>query len=446
MADTGLTQQNKQSQVESQQAKKPDPIAPDTQPVFERPALAAGEDAIERHIQLLGDNRIHAGKRQKLAGWINRTRGNQYLQRVIDSTQKGSLIQRDPNGETTAAGAGEGGGAGTQTLEQQLTAAMEGLGTDEAAILTAIRNASVTDRQRVLGNSTIMGQLRSELGGSDLFNTLEALGAPLVDLLSFPMEGWGTDEATLFRLTANAPADQRRTVIGNGGTMSRLRGELSGNDLLTVARNLANGLRSEEQVSVANGLFNLSSVPAGKIRDATGLLMLSTEAVDRNTAQLLVNGGVTAYYIDDLSQPPNVDQVVTGYGRDPADWTLYYQPNSKQMVWVQKNAQGFRIHGQSNIFGFKNLTIDRWKTLLVHETNHARNPDPTTPLENYKSEFRAYWVAEYRVVADLDERARQIKTHVLNDYPEIKAAYDADEAVRNAINAHTRPDENITNK
>ena len=101
--------------------------------------------------------------------------------------------------------------------------------------------------------------------------------------------------------------------------------------------------------------------------------------------------------------------------------------------------------GFNQIFGWRSTSPDRWKTLLVHETNHARNVDPHTPIENYKSEFRAYWVAEYRTVADLDARARRIKEHVLRDYPAIRAAYDADPAVKTAIDGHTRPDGNVTN-
>ena len=190
----------------------------------------------------------------------------------------------------------------------------------------------------------------------------------------------------------------------------------------------------------------LAAVPAGGIREATAALGASAETVDNNTARRLVNGDITAGYIEDLTQPPNVDTLVRSYGRDPAQFTLYYHPGSTtQTMWVQVNAQGFRMVGFNRIFGRRALSVERWRTLLVHETNHARNVDPSTPLQNYQSEFRAYWVAEFRGVSDLDERARQIKAHVLRDYPLIRAAYDADEVVRRAIDGHTRPDGNITN-
>lgn len=44
-------------------------------------------------------------------------------------------------------------------------------------------------------------------------------------------------------------------------------------------------------------------------------------------------------------------------------------------------------------------------------------------------------MAEFRAVENLDERARLIKEHVLKDYPDIRAAYEADQGVRQAIDA-----------
>ena len=73
------------------------------------------------------------------------------------------------------------------------------------------------------------------------------------------------------------------------------------------------------------------------------------------------------------------------------------------------------------------------------------NPVPFTPLEKFKGEFRAYWVTEYRGVEDLDERARQIREHILGGYPVIKAAYDSDPEVRAAIDAYNRPEGDLTN-
>ncbi len=130
-------------------------------------------------------------------------------------------------------------------------------------------------------------------------------------------------------------------------------------------------------------------------------------------------------------RPDETAHLVFFLASDAAVWTLYYRPDSTtRLVWAQTNFVGFKILGTNSICGLRSLSLERWQTLLVHGTNHARNPDSTTPLESYQSEFRAYWVAEYRTVTDLDERARQVKAHVLASYPPIRAAYDSDETVR----------------
>jgi hypothetical protein len=372
MAEQSKSQtQAKQEGPEPQQLTGPQEAAATPEAGLVATALAAGGP--ESHAQLLADTRIPAVQRQKAAVRLSRTRGNRYVQGLVD--RRSGVIQRD---EETAEGGEEEG----ESLTEKIRQATEGAGTDERAIYLALRSAS--------------------------------------------------------------PA-QRRAVLG-GEVMGMLRGDLSGEELLKAARLLAVGLSTRERRQVAKALLDLSAAPAGKIRDATGLLLLSSRIVDRNTAQRILDGDVEIHYLEDLTQPPNVENLVRGYGRDPADFTLYYQPGSTtQTVWVQTNAQGFRIVGTNIIVGQRALMLDRWVTLLVHETNHARNPDPTTPLENYQGEFRAYWVAEFRTVANLDERARQIKAHVLRDYPEIRAAYDADARVRRAIDAHTRPDGNILN-
>jgi hypothetical protein len=192
--------------------------------------------------------------------------------------------------------------------------------------------------------------------------------------------------------------------------------------------------------------LDVSGLPEGPIRDAAAALAASSEAIDQNTAQNLVDGTVNAYYIEDLETPDDVEDLVTGYGRDPALFTIKLHPVSGDMMWVQTNAQGFRPHGTTDVFGLRSVSVERWQMLLVHETSHAMNPDATTPVERYKTEFRAYWVAEYRQVEDLDARAAQIKEHVLGGYPRISAPYNADPEVKEAIDAHTRPDGNLTNE
>ena len=219
--------------------------------------------------------------------------------------------------------------------------------------------------------------------------------------------------------------------------------------IANIGKQASPQLRSGLQLQRCNRnsypVVDVSSLPEGRIREAALQLSQSDEEVDRNTVQQLVQGRVHAYYIEDLTQPADVNTILTDAGLDAAVYTIYLHPVSGANMSVQKNAEGFRPHGYSDIFGRRSLSVDRWKELLVHETSHVVNPTPTTPLENFKEEFRAYWVAEYRGISNLDERARLIREHILRDYPSIKSAYDADPAVAAAIDLYDRPEGDLTN-
>jgi hypothetical protein len=226
---------------------------------------------------------------------------------------------------------------------------------------------------------------------------------------------------------------------GVGGLFGGGAGALLGAGVGAVVGGVAGALSGGDETDV-------SAVPEGPMRDAARLLAKSDVEIEKNTARNLASGTIRGFYMEDLAQPANVDTLVTGYGYDPGTYTLYTHPITNTMLLVQKNAEGFRPLGRMEIFGKRSLSVDRWKTLLIHESNHALSPDPTTPIERYKSEFRAYWVAEYAVVEDLDSRASQIKAHILADYPIISAPYNSDAAVKTAIDAHTRPEGNLTNQ
>ncbi|HLL23929.1 MAG TPA: hypothetical protein VK427_17445 [Kofleriaceae bacterium] len=152
--------------------------------------------------------------------------------------------------------------------------------------------------------------------------------------------------------------------------------------------------------------------------------------------------------MEDCAHPADEVAILAGQTPplDPAVWTVLIHPRENTRMLVQRNFVGFQPDAhRGDIFGLRSVSVDRWRTLLVHETNHARNAVPSNILERYRSEFRAYWVAEYAGVANLDDRARQIKAHVLADYPPIRAAYDGDPATKTAIDGIMRPDANTDN-
>jgi Domain of unknown function (DUF4157) len=219
-----------------------------------------------------------------------------------------------------------------------------------------------------------------------------------------------------------------------------------------VAMDLMRALTAAERQQLGTILLNLTIVPTGNARAAAALLLFSSELIDRNTATHIANGRISIYYYENLQQPPNLAQVLASAGLDPALYTAYLEPPENTVTfYVQLNAEGSQRGTTSKIMGRQALSVDRWQTLLVHETNHARNAHTRTGtaaevIARYKSEFRAYWVAEFRGVSDLAARAAQIKAHILRDYAVIRAQYNADATVKAAIDAHLTPDGNTTNQ
>jgi hypothetical protein len=124
-------------------------------------------------------------------------------------------------------------------------------------------------------------------------------------------------------------------------------------------------------------------------------------------------------------------------------------PATKERMVIQTNADG--TQSGNHIFIARSASVDRARTILIHEVNHAMrlheggHTDAANSFERYQDEFQAYWVADFRNVADLDERARQIRTHVLGSYPSLRARYDTDEDFKKLVDGYTRPDANVLN-
>lgn len=114
---------------------------------------------------------------------------------------------------------------------------------------------------------------------------------------------------------------------------------------------------------------------------------------------------MNVYYLEDAVHPANENQILTNQGLDPAVFMVITHPINGNLYHLQRNSQGFQPDNDRTIFwGMRSASVDRWRTILVHETNHARNAVPTNIVSRYRSEFRAYWVAEFAGVADLDDR------------------------------------------
>jgi hypothetical protein len=189
-----------------------------------------------------------------------------------------------------------------------------------------------------------------------------------------------------------------------------------------------------------------------EIQDALQELRDSGELIDRNTAERVDSGAMSVMYLGDLETDPESDALLDGWGFDKTQFVVRLSPAGARMV-VQTNAQGTLYKeedGTTWLFVARGVGVARMRTILVHETNHAMRLDEGSTeaadsFERYQDEFQAYWVAEFREVADLDDRASQIRAHILRDYPAVRGRYDTDEDFKALVDAYTRPDANVLN-
>lgn len=258
------------------------------------------------------------------------------------------------------------------------------------------------------------------------------------------MDGWGAKKDAIMRLIADASDVDKAAILNDVALLERLQRELDAQELLQVAKELA----------------DVSNLPAGSIHDTIALLAISPKTIDQATARLFLEGRLKAYYIEDLRQPDDTDRLLEEAGYDPRQYTLYLRPpDNTELMLVQKNFKGtvvgdsiFVSRAQSpdwlNLL--KRITTQQstgLKTIFVHEANHAiSHIDISTPVGYFESEFLAYWVAGFESIADPDKRAQRIRAHILATYPHVKEAYDTDPDVKRAIDAYTRPKGPLTNE
>jgi hypothetical protein len=185
------------------------------------------------------------------------------------------------------------------------------------------------------------------------------------------------------------------------------------------------------------------------IGDTLVLLRYGESLLERNTAENIDSGKLKAHYMEDCATDPKSDELLKSWKMDPKVYVVLIHPDTKEQMIIQLNAIGFRSGGA--IFVKRSQSIQSVRSTLVHETNHALEPDSISKaeaasFERYKDEFQAYWVdPDYAGVTDPDKRAAEIKAHILADYPQLKASYDADEDFKKKVDGHTRPSGNLIN-
>jgi hypothetical protein len=193
-----------------------------------------------------------------------------------------------------------------------------------------------------------------------------------------------------------------------------------------------------------------AATPAGEVKidekatdpvNAALAAMKNGTAMEKNTQKRIAAGTHKIAYLEDIATDPKSDEILKKMGLDPKQFTIKIDPWTGGKMAVQNNAVGFAIG--SNLVGSKTADAERWKSLMCHEVNHLVNNDNATKpdsVERYKGEFRAYFLAEYSSVKDEAQRAKDVRAHILRDYPALKNKYDTDADFKKQIDAHAKPD------
>lgn len=127
---------------------------------------------------------------------------------------------------------------GDDNISDVLYEAMRGLGTDEDAIFDRLERAAPAELLAVLSDPELMAELRSELTHSELKRLYELLNVPLADKLRLAIEGLGTDEDYLRSALNDATAEELLEVIEDPALMAAIQSDLSGDELLEIAESL----------------------------------------------------------------------------------------------------------------------------------------------------------------------------------------------------------------
>ncbi len=205
-------------------------------------------------------------------------------------------------------------------------------------------------------------------------------------------------------------------------------------------RNPESTVRPAAPVPAVTGEVTVNAAGTDVANRALAAMATGTP-IERNTRARVVAGTHRLAYLEDLTVDPNSTTLLRGWGYDSTQYTVKLNPWTRAQMIVQNNAAGFATG--TNIVGSRAQSEAFWRTtLLCHEVNHIIHGDESAAansIERYRGEFRAYWVAGFHTVANLDDRARQIKAHLLRDYPALNARYTAEAAFRALVDAHTRP-------
>jgi len=144
-------------------------------------------------------------------------------------------------------------GAGGLTLADKIKEAMDGWGTDEDQIFNALDRASEAELAEIRKDPDLVARFAEELSGADYKLAMAYINGrgQLAGKLRRAVEGWGTDEAEIWRALEGASREEKQFVIDQPALMNHLRGDLDAADWLRCERMLNGTLTNVDRIEVA---------------------------------------------------------------------------------------------------------------------------------------------------------------------------------------------------
>lgn len=302
-------QQSKQEQQNKQNPRKPDRSIYINQPgqQFDFAGLVGGGQN-QSQAAILSDPHFQTAQRQVIAARIGQIQGNQHLQRLIAQTKR-SEVSSNIASDTIQ----------RRDIKKELNEAMDGWGTDENAIMSLTASATAAEKKAILNDPALVNRLADELDQDDMLQVLGNLNAPLKKRLNVAMDGWGTDEAAIMSLTAGASSAEKQAVLKDTALVNRLADELGRDDMLQVLSNLNAPLKQRLNAAMdgwGTDEATIMSLTAGASKADKQAVLKDTALVSRLADELSRDEMLQVLNNLNAPLPDKLNAAMDGWGTD----------------------------------------------------------------------------------------------------------------------------------